>query len=358
MRVVVAFGGRSVEHDISIISAMQLMKTMLCDYQIIACYVDYDGNMFACPISQISDKQALFKDLKPVEMHKSNYEYYFVVDHKKRKKWLFDFVIPMFHGTNGEDGCFQGMLQFLNIPYGFSNPLSLACIQDKEMMKHLLQEANIATLRWFVLYEYEVINQKIYDKIQRLGYPIIIKAAHLGSSIGIKIVTKKEQLLDALSEIFQYDHKVIIEPYLETKKEYHMAIFHDYHSKIEEIVCEKYYSFENKYQKDQVKKVLPANINEEKELEMKYYAKECLRIFQIDSMVRIDFIEDEQGNLYVNEINGIPGSCAYQLWEASGIPLSKMIELIIIDGMRRYRKNASKQYQFHHELLLDGIKIK
>ena len=358
MRVALCFGGRSVEHDISVITALQVLKTMLKMYEVIACYVDHDGNMFAKTIKEVCDKNSLLQSLKPVEMNKKNYEYYFQVINKIRQRIYFDFVLPLFHGTYGEDGSFQGLLRFLNIPYGFSDMLSLACMQDKEMMKHLLQEANIPTIRWFVLHEKTILDQKIYEKCNRLGYPLILKAAHLGSSIGIEVVDHQEQLQDKLQAIFKYDDKVIVERFIEHKVEYHMAIFKDDYSQIEAIQENEIYSFEKKYQNKEIKKSLPAKLNNQQIIKMQQYAKLCKEIFQIDSMVRIDFIEDQQGCLYVNEINGIAGSFAYQLWEASGKDLSQMIEMVIIEGLNRYRKYQSKIYKYQSDIEYDGHKIK
>lgn len=358
MRIVVAFGGKSVEHQVSIITAYQILKTMIEKHQIIICYVDQEGQLYAKKLKELKDKEQLLMDLHEVELKKDGYIFYLQKRKYRKIKYYFDFVLPLFHGGSGENGSFQGMLQFMNIPYGLSNHLSLACMQDKEMMKHLLQEANIPTLRYFVIHEWEMISKKVEHKLQRLGYPLILKGANLGSSIGIEVVYQKEKILDALKRIYQYDHKVIVENYLEKKKEYHLAIDPHHYSQIELIECEGYYDFKNKYQINKSVKQLPAKIDEIKRNKMIEYGKECLKIFQIDSMVRIDFIEDSNGEIYVNEINGIPGSLAYPLWEASGVSLDQLIETIIIDGMKRYRKQASKKQEWMQEVCIETSKYK
>lgn len=358
MRIVVVFGGKSVEHQVSVITAYQVIKNMIKNYQIIICYVDEEGCLYAKQLKQITSKEQLLTNLHEVELKKDGYLFYLQKNKYRKTKYYFDFVLPLFHGGVGENGSFQGMLQFMNIPYGLSNHLSLACMQDKEMMKHLLQEANIPTLRYFVIHEKDMITQKLEQKLQRLGYPLILKGANLGSSIGIEVIYHKENIIDALKQIYEYDHKVIVENYLETKKEYHLAISpHDY-SQIEMIECDGYYDFKNKYQQNKSKKQLPAKIDENKRHKMIEYAKEILKIFQIDSMVRIDFIEDRNGEIYVNEINGIPGSLAYSLWEASGVSMDQLIETIIIDGMKRYRKQASKKLEWKQEINIDANKNK
>lgn len=352
MNVVVAFGGKSVEHDISILSAIQVIKALKQDH-IIICYEDIHGLMKAKFLkSKLNLKDKLFDDLEDIIWVKRKQGTYIVSKHWDAR---VDFVYPCYHGGNGENGNFSGFLVYMDVPFAFSNALSMACIQDKEIMKQLLQEYNIPTLRWFCLHEFDALDDKLEAKLKRFGYPLIIKGASLGSSIGIRVVNDFESFKQGFKAILVYDDKVIVEQYLSEHYEYQIALLgkeKEYEiSTIEMIDSKGIYDFNTKYIS---RDITSLKVNDKIKIELISIAKLCMEVFQVDGMVRIDFISNKNHDLYVMELNAIAGSYACDLWERKGISLTKVLDKLMMLGLSKFQRNKSKQYHYDSEVLKLG----
>ncbi len=352
MGIVVAFGGKSVEHDISILSAIHVIKS-LKETNIIVCYENQDGMMKAKRLKNKKNlKMTLLHDLKDIIWVKRKNGTYLISKYWEER---VDFVYPCYHGGNGENGAFSGFLTYYDVPFAFADCLTMACIQDKEIMKQLLQEYNIPTLRWFCLHEFDVIDDKLAAKLNRLGYPLILKGASLGSSIAIKVVHDFNAFKQGFQEILVYDHKIIVERYIANHYEYQIALLGKNNqfkvSNIEMIETTGVYDFERKYLKHDVKQL---KVSEKTKEEIIRIAKLCMEVFQVSGMVRIDFIADMNNSLYVMELNAIPGSYACDLWERNGIALSQVLDELKQIGLSKYQIKNSKKLSYQSEVLVNG----
>lgn len=233
LSVAIAFGGVSVEHEISILSAMQAIAAFPDAYEIVPLYIAKDGRMYSDASFQ---KTEVFQDLTKVTQE--NYEVQLVREHqrvlmqwKKHHFWktsrVIDFVLPILHGTNGEDGSFQGFLKTLHVPFAQCGVLSGALGQDKVAMKMILQDQGLPLVPWFYWWKQEPLEEAFFAKAQRLGYPMIIKPSNLGSSIGIAVVQNAQELKKAMEEGFQYDDKIVIEKVITPLREINASVLGD-----------------------------------------------------------------------------------------------------------------------------------
>lgn len=378
LNVVVAFGGESVEHEISILSAMQVMQAMDSDrYEIIPLYIAKDGRMYSDELLKDLD---LYQDLDEIQvafaevsMIRREDRLFLISSHHHffRREVEFDMVFPVLHGTYGEDGCFQGYCKTLRAPCIGSDVLAAGIGQDKVIMKQLLQEEGIPITPWFHVSLYQKLDEAFFAKAGRLGYPLIIKPANLGSSVGIQTAQDDTQLHKALIEAFQYDHKVVVEKLLTNMKEINCSILGDEESciasELEEVTkSDEILSYQDKYQKDGGSKgmagtcrILPANVDEETKEEIQRYAKLTFTTLQARGVARIDFLIDEDTqDIYVNEINTIPGSLSFYLWEASGIPFSKLCDQLIELARKNARREAKQIHSYASNILKEGNGIK
>lgn len=371
LRIAVIFGGRSVEHEISILSAMQVMHALdPLQYEVIPLYISKDGTMY----SETALKDlAVYKQLDeivsrydPVHLIRNGKQYEI---RKVKQTWrsrnqIVDIAFPVIHGTNGEDGTLQGYLALLGIPYCGCGVLGAAIGQDKVIMKQVLDHHHIPTPAWFYVHAYEDAYDEISEDCEELGYPLIIKPASLGSSVGIGIVNQPSELQAMLQQAFQFDEKAIVEKLIEPMRECNCSILGDMSqmevSAIEEVIkSNDILSYQDKYEGNGKSKgmvsatrLLPAPISEELASQIADLAKRTFLALQASGVSRIDFIVDETKNIvYVNEINTIPGSLAFYLWTATGLSFSKLLDRIIqlaLDGVRRKEKRT---YSYDTNLL-------
>lgn len=370
IHVAVVFGGRSVEHEISILSAMQVIAAMPEKYQVIPIYIAKDGRMYSDSSFVEVD---LFEDLanvcrKKYEVHfiKKYHQVYINWDqfHILKAYEPIDFVLPILHGTNGEDGSFQGFLKTLQVPFAFGDVLSTAIAQDKVAMKMILQDRGLPITSWFYWYKFQPLDETFFAKASRLGYPMIVKPSNLGSSIGIKIAEDGEMLKEAMEDAFCYDDKIVVEKLVIPLREFNISVKGNAQkqdcSVVEEVIKEDtILSYRDKYEKEDCNKgianssrIIPANLSKEEEEQMKEYALATFQSLQSEGVVRVDFLMNaDTKDIYVNEINSIPGSMAYYLWEASGISFMDIIDEVIMLGIERYREQQKKIYTFDTNIL-------
>lgn len=370
LNIAVAFGGKSVEHEISVLSAIQVMSAISDDYEIFPLYIAKDGRMFCeeelKSLDTFSNIEQFTLQHQPVTLVRRDANVYLVPARKHffEKERRVDLVIPVLHGTNGEDGSFQGYVQTLGIPYTGCSVLAGAIGQDKVIMKQILQDSGLRVVPWFYWSRNEKMEEDFFKKAQRLGYPLVVKPANLGSSIGIKVVNNDSELHVAMMDAYEYDHKVLIEKKIEPLREINISLLGDEEhcicSMLEEVLKQDdILSFENKYIGKHANKgmintsrKLPADLSEEQIEEIQRMAKETFYALNASGVVRIDFLMQKDSEVvYINEINSIPGSLSYYLWKKDQMNFTTLIEELIQLTFKRKRNEDKKVYSFSSNIL-------
>ncbi len=370
INVGVVFGGRSVENEISVITANQVMSAIDSEkYNVIPIYISKSGVWYSGPAlldtDRYRDMDKLFKECDQVHIRP------IYGDHNLyRKPSLFrsevvakiDVILPALHGTNCEDGSFQGVVEFAGIPYAGCNTLASANGMDKITMKMILKECGIPVVDyvWFSDKQwFESSEQTITQIEEQLHYPVIVKPAKSGSSIGIRAAHNREELHEAVLYAISFTTRVIVEKFVASLKEVNCSVMGDYHN-CEASVCEvpvrcgEILSYEDKYMGGGAKgkqsqgmqstvREIPANLPSEVTEFIRTTGCNTFKALSCDGVTRIDFIIDEQTNeIFVNEINTIPGSLSFYLWEYSGVDFPTLVDRIISLAFQRQRELNNK----------------
>ena len=375
LRVGVIFGGESVEHEVSIITAVQAMKNLNEDkYEIIPLYISkdrewYTGNILK-DIEIYKDFDLLKKYSKNVVL--TNYKDKFVLIKKKGIKRIVDYIdiaLPIVHGTNVEDGTLQGYLELIGIPYAESNLYSASIGQDKVFQKQILESEGLPVTKylWFFDNDYKENEDEILSKIKKLGYPVMVKPARLGSSVGISKVKSEIDIKSAIEEAIKYDEKILVEKVIENLIEVNCSVLGNYEhqeaSVLEEVRGnDDFLSYNDKYignsktkgSKGMVStnRILPAKLDDKLTLEIQELSKKAFRTLNAAGVIRIDYLIDSKTKkAYINETNTIPGSMSYYLWDASGKEYSKLLDEIITIAIRTYKRKKRKVFSFDTNIL-------
>ena len=382
IKVGVIFGGETVEHEISVISAVQAMSYMNQEkYDIIPIYISkdriwYSGKMLM-DMDVYKDFENVKKYAKKVVIYKKNGGYYLQsVTGLKRIITELDLLFPIVHGNNVEDGCIQGYLDTLGIPYVGSRVLGAALGQDKVVMKQVFEANQLPILpyTWFYDFEYLQTSDSILDKIEKIGYPVIVKPATLGSSIGIHVAKNRDVLDQAIRDAIKYDKKIVVEKALSNMIEVNCSVLgnHEYQevSAIEEVMgTDEILSYQDKYihggkgskSKGMASagRIIPARISDEQTLEVQRLSKEVVRVLNLSGVCRIDYLIDkESSKIYINEPNTIPGSLSFYLWEPIGKSYSKLLDDMINLAIKDYKQRVKKTASFDVNILqnFNGLK--
>lgn len=387
IKVGVIFGGETVEHEVSIISAIQAMNKIDEEkYEIVPIYITKDREWYT---GEMLRDIEVYQDFNLIKKYSSNVVLYYKNGSYvlQKKKGLFksivkeiDIAFPIVHGTNVEDGVLQGYLQTIGIPYVGPNVYAAVVGQDKAFMKDVWASANlpIKNYTWFYDFDYRQDPDAIVKKISKLKYPVIVKPATTGSSVGISVCDKEEKIREAIDEAVQYDTKIVVEEVVEDLKEVNVAVMGNYEhqkvSEIEEVLSgNKFLTFTDKYignGKGKVKgkmsgpvkgaskgmastnRKLPAELDDETRKEVERVATEAFKVLGSSGNSRIDFLIDRKDNkVYLNEINSIPGSLAFYLWDAKDINFTKVLDDMINIGIKDYKKRVSKTHSFESNIL-------
>lgn len=344
------FGGLSVEHEISVITALQAYHHYKNEkYELLPIYLGKDKTFYygkaLKEIKNYSHLPSLLKKCHKVQFIKNRRGNYMKVGHKKI---ALDAIWLVTHGNNCEDGSL----------YNYFNMLDFICIgmdhfqgsisQDKVLCKQILQANKIKQTKYFSIHylQYNQNSDVVFAQAKKIGYPLIVKPAKLGSSVGITICFNDAQLIDAIEQVFQYDTKALVEEYIEEAKEFNISLLGDVdfyqNSVIEEVTKCSFLSYEDKYQNQSKNKgmaglnrIVPAIIEEKLKHEIIQTSKKIATILESHLCVRLDFLYDTKKEiLYFNEINNIPGSLAFYLWEKTDLNFSDLIDQIIDLGIR------------------------
>ena len=350
MTVAVIFGGKSSEHTVSIATGFMTIKALEKNFDVLPVYVDAQGVMKSVG----KRRDVTLKKLKKgkVVRFRSGTPCFFV----GAKTFNISCAVLCMHGMNGEDGVMQGFLKSLNIPFSGSGVLASAVGLDKDFMKSRFKSENIPTLDYVSIKNRES-EQEIFDKLQKIGYPLILKPARLGSSIGIGIASCKEEAEEKIQNAFKYDDKVVVERALKNFREVNCAILKRCDefiiSHIEEPVrSEEILSYKDKYcygAKSAIRKI-PACLEKETAEKIKELALKTFRALECAGVARVDFIIDEEGEVWVNEINTIPGSLAHYLFAPLGLNAKDVCSFLIEDA--KWEKEREGRVSYEYE---DGV---
>ena len=369
----VIFGGRSVENEISVITANQAISAMDKEkYDITPIYITKTGKWYSgkalLDVENYRDTKKLLSMCEEVYMR----PIYGDTNLYRVKKGLFrndvitklDVILPALHGTNCEDGTFQGIMEFCGIPYTGCNTLASANGMDKITMKMILKECGIPVVDycWFSDKEWDDKKSDTIENAEsKLGYPVIVKPANSGSSVGIRAAHNREELLEAVDYAISFTNRIIVEKYVQKLKEVNCAVLGNYYD-CQPSVCEvpvrsgEILSYQDKYMNGGGKqsqgmqstvREIPANLPEETTAFIQKAACDTFRALNCDGVARIDFIIDEAtDDIFVNEINTIPGSLSFYLWEYSGINFGTLIDKLIEIAFRRKQDAGFKAVNY------------
>lgn len=378
IKVGVFFGGKSVEHEVSVISGIQaLMAFDKNKYDAIPIYITKENEMYTG--EAIGD----IKNYKNIpELLKKSIRIFFICEQGKlnlvqypEKKFgnsvidHIDVAFPVVHGANVEDGSLQGFLRHYNVPLVGCDVTAAAVSMDKYVMKTVLMDNDIPVLPCVTLHvkEYQEDMEAAYSRIEgKIDYPVIVKPINLGSSVGIKVAKDREGLKEALEYAFEFGQKVLVERAIMKLREINCAVLGDYEdaqaSECEEPVSsDEILSYEDKYVAGNkggsegmrtAKRELPANISPELREEIRTLAVKTFKALNCNGVSRIDFMIDKDINkVYVNEINSIPGSLAFYLWEAQGKPYAELLDDMVKLALKREREEENLMTSFQTNIL-------
>ena len=378
LKVAVLFGGKSVEHEVSVISAIQAIHSMDKEkYDIIPVYMNKKNEMFVGDdignmdaykdingllaksqrVIMINDGESVKLAAFPQKKFGKNYEE------------SIDVVFPIVHGTNVEDGNLQGYLKTVGVPFVGCDTISSAMGMDKYIMKVVLKEAGVPVLDavTFNLSDYEDMDGMMNKIEERFGYPVIIKPVNLGSGVGISVAKNRPELSDAIDDAFRYATRILVEHAVSKLREINCSVVGD-ELEAEASECEEpmhtedILSYEDKYVSNakgsgskgmaSVSRKIPADISPERREEIRSIAVKAFKALGCSGVSRIDFmIDEEDDSLYFNEINTIPGSLAFYLWEALGVSYTELLDRLISLALKRARTEANITYAFDTNIL-------
>ena len=378
--IAVFYGCRSVEHEVSIISAVQAMHAINREkYDVTPIYVAKDGTLYSgdalFDIEEYKNLDTLLKKAYPVQIISEDGK----VVLKKVKTSLFekksatviDVAFPRVHGTNCEDGTMAGYFEFLGLPYISCDIISAAIGMDKAIFKDVLKNAGLPVLECvkFRAREFALNKDKIIADIKKkIGFPLIIKPVNLGSSVGIKKVSRLKDLENAIIDAFSFADNVLAEKAITSLREINCSVLGD-EDECQASVCEEPFmqdeilSYEDKYLSGGDKngaskgmaslgRKIPADLSEEKSNEIKKLACDVFKTLGCSGVVRIDFmIDTDTDTVYANEINTIPGSLAFYLWDATGIKYTDLLDRLVDIAFKRQRKRENLSFTIDTNIL-------
>lgn len=381
LNIGVIFGGKSVEHEISIISAIEAMGYAdESKYKIVPIYIDKDNTWYTGEhlknIINFRDIDLVKRYAKKVALVRVDKS--FVLQKLgmfKKNLCVIDIVVPIGHGAYLEDGSLQGYLNMLGVPYAGPSVLGAALGQDKVIQKELLSANNMPLVNYTWFYSYELSDKKlVQERLSKLKFPVFIKPSSLGSSIGIEIAEDEKDFFKKVKNTMKYDKKILVEEKVNDVKEINISVLGNYKkvkvSEIEEINSnEDFYSFKEKYvnnfskiqEKDNKTKPI---ISKEMIEDMKEYAINTFKALDGNGVARIDFlINDKTKKIYINEINTIPGSLSSYLWKAKKKNQTELFDDLIAIAIDNKKDDEQIQKAIPGNLLerfdnLKGTKLK
>lgn len=375
--IIVAFGGASPEHEVSVLTAMQAMSALEeSTYKTVPLYISKSGIWYTGDI---------LRDLK-------NYEHLQKLTHKANqcsfaqqsdgkpilrstRTGFFSSpeeipiytVLTAFHGSNGENGAFQGVCETFNIPYTGSGVMASSVGMDKVTTKKICRAEHIPVVDGVDFFETDWVDDQetIIKNIEEMAYPVVIKPVHLGSSIGVEVVKSKDDLIRAIETGFRYDAQILVEKAVAPLTEINCSVLGSPQS-CEVSVCERpvgikeILSFEDKYQRENssgkgmasADRVIPADIDKELAEKIRGTAKKVFKTLHASGLARLDFlVHAETNEYYFNEINTIPGSFSFYLWRESGLQFNELLIKLIEIAIEQHQQKNGRIQSYETNLL-------
>ena len=364
LRLGLLFGGRSLEHEISILSARSILNALDPDrYEIVLIAVDRSGHWQQLSAEEIPHEAPLSGHpvvLPPHVSGSQQAELLSVAALQSESTSVtlspedlsLDLIFPIVHGAGGEDGSLQGLLELSEVAYVGSGVLGSALQMDKDIAKKLLASAGLPVLPWVNLRRHELVGTGLESscaKIEEaLDYPLFIKPANSGSSVGINRALDRQELMAALDEAMQFDDKLLVEQGIEAR-ELEVAVLGNEEPQAsvpgEIIPGHAFYDYDAKYLDDSTRLVVPAPLCEEEIRTLQENAVQAFRALEAEGMARVDFLMDQKtGQIYINELNSLPGftdgSMYPRLWEATGLPYARLLDRLVDLALERRERKA------------------
>ena len=409
LTVGVVFGGVSPEHEVSVISSLQAINAMnSVKYDVVPIYIGKDGTWFTgdvlLDIDAYKDLDHVRDEAVPVRVDAGSFGSLLLIEKRsggmfsgKPREYDVDVVFLGLHGGSGEDGGLQGLCETFNVPYTGSTIMGSTVGMDKVVSKYICRDQRIPIVDFVAIRESEWAHREeewLSKCEEELGFPVIVKPARLGSSIGIGKADDRDELDRAIEEALRYDDKIVVEHAVTKLKEINCAVLGDPDeaetSELEQPVRtegEELLTFQEKYMrgKDEdggakgarrrgskqseggpsgmasLDRIIPAPLDDEMEQQIRALAVRVFQLFECGGVARIDFMIDEAtGEVFFNEINTIPGSFSFYLWDPAGIPFDELIDRMIELARKRHRDRNSRVRTYDVNLLnaggLSGIK--
>lgn len=356
LKVAVLCGGQSAEHEISLRSAHFVLDTLhrIPTYDLSLFFIDQKGKWFYLEQYEQFFKSGWQKNLKPIYfLPGDSYTPFRVLsDHKPID---IELVFPILHGTNGEDGVQQGLLEALNLPYVGSNVLGSAISMNKAVSKQLLRKAGILVSDWITVKSHEMEDFDAAAVVAKFGLPLIVKPTTLGSSIGVAKVHTIDELVPLMNVAFRYDTAVMIEKFIKGR-ELECSILGNEEptaSSLGEItpINHEFYSYRAKYIDQQgAKLTIPAKLSNKIQELMKQIAIKTFKVLCCSGMARVDFFLTQNNDIFVNELNTIPGftsiSMYPKLWLQSGVSHTRLVEQLIKFALEQFEKKSKLIHEY------------
>ncbi len=389
MNVAVIFGGRSPEHEVSIVTAHQVNAALTENHEVIPIYITKDGEWLTG--ERLNELNTFTEGTLPYAADFDTVSIEFGTNAKfcvfpkrsgffsKKRELSIDVVFPAIHGVNGEDGSLQGLLELMNIPYIGAGVVGSGVGMDKIMMKAALNENGLPIVPYipFTKHDWDSVSNEIIDIIEdKIAYPMYVKPALSGSSIGVSQVKDKDELQDAIELACRYCRRIIVEQAIENGYEINCSVMGTH--KPTASICEKpisstdFLSFDDKYIHDTsetesvseestesnitsgmagAQREIPAPISEDLTLHIQKLATDTFHVLDCVGIARIDFLVDSEENVYVNEINTIPGSFSFYLWEPMGITFQELTSQLVELAVQTHEEKSRLIYSYSTNLL-------
>lgn len=378
IKVAMIFGGKSVEHEVSVITGIQAILSMDTEkYEVVPVYMTKNNEMYIGDdignIEAYKDIPALLKKSQRVilfnEEGTTKLMPFPMKKFGKNNAIAIDVAFPCVHGTNVEDGTLEGFLKTLGVPFVGCDVAASAIGMDKFVTKAVLKEFGIPVLdaKVYTLSDYAEMDKLLNSVEERFGYPVIVKPINLGSSVGISVAKNRAELTNSVDDAFRYSTKVLVEHAITKLREINCSVLGD-ENEAEASECEEplhtedILSYEDKYVSNakgsgskgmaSVSRKIPAELSPEKREEVRDLAVRSFKALGCNGVARIDFmIDEENGELYFNEINTIPGSLSFYLWEPVGVPYKELLDRMIGLALKRVRTEEGLTFSFDTNIL-------
>ncbi len=348
IRIAVLFGGRSGEHEVSLRSAESVLQALDSQrYEVVPIGITHEGRWLSSgnPMKALAPKETIQKELsdgKPA-----------AISAEVRTARAFDVVFPVLHGTYGEDGTIQGLLELADLPYIGAGVLGSAVGMDKDVMKRLLRDAGLPIVEYWALLA-SGIDSFVRDRSGNLPYPVFVKPANLGSSVGITKAHNAGELPAALAAAAQFDRKIVVERGIDAR-EIEVAVLGNDNPEVsvpgEVIPAREFYDYQAKYVSDDSRILIPAPLTESQAKEARELGRKVFQVLECSGLGRVDlFLEKSTGKYYVNEINTLPGFTSIsqypKLWAASGLPYPKLLDRLVELAFERHAEKKKLRTKY------------